>query len=387
MWMMTHYWREIRDDPERNNQETAGWIAQVDEGGRLIIPREVTERFGLQPGAVVKMREDTDELRIARPITHLARVYVELTNTCNLDCAMCIRNVWDEPLGWMSDQTFHHVIDELKKISPRPTIFLGGFGEPLSHPKLIKWVQQLKDVGATVELITNGTLLDQTMILRLAESGLDVLWVSIDGATPKSYQDVRLGAELPRVIASLRRFREFQIRRAWTKPKLGIAFVAMRRNIQDLPAVIQLGLHMGADRFSVSNVLPHTRPMGDEILYERSLYDFSSQFSNRAPVIHFPRMDPTSLTADSLLSVLKGEYLVDFMGSGVSRRVNRCPFVERGSLSIRWDGKVSPCPPLLHTHISYLGERQRCSRAYFVGDVLESGLLGKIGRASSRERG
>ena len=41
-------------------------------------------------------------------------------------------------------------------------------------------------------------------------------------------------------------------------PRLGIAFVAMKRNIADLPEVIRLGQRLGADRYSVSNVLAHT---------------------------------------------------------------------------------------------------------------------------------
>jgi hypothetical protein len=33
---------------------------------------------------------------------------------------------------------------------------------------------------------------------------------------------------------------------------------------------------------------------------------------------------------------------------------NTCPFIEKGSISIRGDGAVSPCLPWLHTHESYL---------------------------------
>ena len=67
-------------------------------------------------------------------------------------------------------------------------------------------VAKVKALGATVELITNGTLLTQEMSGRLIEAGLDVLWVSLDGATPESYADVRLGAALPEVLANLGNF-------------------------------------------------------------------------------------------------------------------------------------------------------------------------------------
>jgi len=45
-------------------------------------------------------------------------------------------------------------------------------------------VARVKEIGATAEMITNGRLLDAKRSRRLIDAGLDVLWVSIDGATP-----------------------------------------------------------------------------------------------------------------------------------------------------------------------------------------------------------
>jgi MoaA/NifB/PqqE/SkfB family radical SAM enzyme len=47
-------------------------------------------------------------------------------------------------------------------------------------------VQKAKAAGASVELITNGILLDEAVLKALMDAGLDGLWVSIDGATPKA---------------------------------------------------------------------------------------------------------------------------------------------------------------------------------------------------------
>jgi hypothetical protein len=41
----------------------------------------------------------------------------------------------------------------------------------------------------------------------------------------------------------------------------------------------------------------------------------------------------------------------------------------------RWDGGVSPCLPLLHTHKSHLDQRLRESIEFLVGNVLEKDLL------------
>ena len=65
--------------------------AQVDDQGHLVVPPEVAAQLGLVPGAQVRLEPGRNGLRLHRPVTHLARLYVEPTNACNLDCATCFR--------------------------------------------------------------------------------------------------------------------------------------------------------------------------------------------------------------------------------------------------------------------------------------------------------
>jgi len=132
--------------------------AHVDKDGNVIIPQEIASRFGLVPNIDIFLDEGNNEIRILRPVTHLAKVYIEPTNLCNLDCRTCMRNVWGEPSGSMSDETFERIFASIQKISPIPTIFFGGFGEPLIHPRIIEWIKRFKSIGAKVELITNALL-------------------------------------------------------------------------------------------------------------------------------------------------------------------------------------------------------------------------------------
>ena len=43
-------------------------------------------------------------------------------------------------------------------------------------------------------------------------------------------------------------------------------------------------------------------------------------------------------------------------------------------MSIRWDGMVSPCLPLLHTHATWLGSRKRLIREHSFGSVRDRSL-------------
>lgn len=348
---------------------------EVDEHGHLIVPPELMKRYGLVPGASLLIEEHKDRFSLVRSTASLCKVYVEPTNLCNLDCRTCMRNAWDEPLGKMTMETFAHIIRGIKEISPIPTVFFGGFGEPMAHPDLLEMVAAAQEAGAEVEMITIGTLLTKEAASHLVELGLNRLWVSIDGATPASYADVRLGDALPLVIANLTRLKAFRLGSEPKLPKLGIAFVAMRRNIADLPEVIRLGKRLGADQFSVSNVLPHTAELRDQMLYKRSMSESNWQPSHWSPVVSLPRLDLDATIIDCLTEILKDRTQLEITRQSLRTGVNTCPFLEKGSISIRWDGAVSPCLPLMHTHASYLDENLRTSCSYSVGNIQGRSLV------------
>jgi MoaA/NifB/PqqE/SkfB family radical SAM enzyme len=355
----------------------------TDIEGRLIIPHEVASHYGLRPGVQVQIENRTNSLRLCRSVAHLAKVYIEPTNGCNLECRTCIRNIWDEPLGEMSRTTFEQIIEGLHHFPSPPTIFFGGLGEPLAHPAIAEMVAQAKTLGSSVELITNGTLLTKDLSKKLIDAGLDMLWVSLDGATPESYADVRLGAVLPEVIANLTSLRDA----LWTtqfseyfvshlfKPRLGIVFVAMKRNIGDLPSVLRLGSRLGAHRFLVTNVLPYTTEMCDEILYSRALNDAIYMSSMWGTSLELPKIDINTLTRDVLYQTMLSGHPLSISGADLGEGNDRCPFIEKGAMAIRWDGDVSPCLPLLHDHKTFLYGYERSLRRYRVSNVMEQDLF------------
>lgn len=348
--------------------------AYVDDQGRLVLPPEATARYGLLPGTQVTLAEEDGALRLLRPAARPRKLYVEPTNQCNLACRMCLRSVWDEPPGQMSAAHFARVVDGLKAWSPPPAVFFGGLGEPLSHPDIVEMVAEVKALGAFTEVITNGTLLTEAKARGLIAAGLDRLWVSLDGARPETYMDIRLGAQLPQVIANVARFASLRRPSHRPTPEIGIAFVAMRRNIADLPALLHLGRTLGATRYLVTNVLPYTAEMEEETLYQRSLNSIAYLSSPWVPRTDLPKMDWEETTQRVLLEVARAGQSLSYADCHLGHANDRCPFIADEAAAVGWDGRFSPCLPLLHDHASFLNGRQRFSRRYVVGNVAERDL-------------
>lgn len=317
------------------------------------------------------------EVRQAPPpeaaLSSPAKVYVEPTNRCNLACRTCLRTLWDEPPGDMDAATFARVLDGLRACTPVPTVFFGGIGEPLAHSRIVEMVAAAAALGAPTEVITNGTLLTRRRARALIEAGLGALWVSLDGATPASYADVRLGAALPDVLANVARLRDLRDALGGATPEIGVVFVAMRRNIADLPAVLRLARELGATRFMVTNVLPYSPAMCSEVLCARALCNGDAGLLPDVPGLRLPKLDRQWAASEPLREALNGAWAAE---GGLSRPVyDRCPFIEDGVLAVGWDGRISPCLPLLRAHTSYLHGCARLSRRYIVANVRERGLL------------
>jgi MoaA/NifB/PqqE/SkfB family radical SAM enzyme len=298
-------------------------------------------------------------------IDRLARLYVEPTNRCNLDCRTCMRHGWEENLGFMEFKLFEKIMADLCSFPERPGIFFGGFGEPLDHPRIAEMVALAKSYATEVELISNGIQLDDEMAEHLVAAGLDRLWVSIDGASPQSYADVRLGDYLPQIIANLERWRERRSRLTGERPELGISFVAMKGNIVDLPRVLDLAQKLEASNFSFSNIEPYTTAMGKEILYERTLFE-------QLPVDGFeiPRLDPELKNDEALKKLASIFPNPDSFVHPAAVRSGLCPFLQRRSASVRWDGQVSPCLPLLHAHTVCLNGHSRHWPEFHFGSLV-----------------
>lgn len=305
----------------------------------------------------------------------LKKLYIEPTSDCNLDCKMCFRHTWfDEEPGHMTYANFEKTLATMPK--EVETIFFGGMGEPLHHPDIIKMVEESSNKGVRVEVLTNGTLLDDTMSKALMDAGLNRLWVSMDSIEPM--EDHGLGhPNYDRLIEHIKVFN--LIRRDHPRNvTLGITFVANKSNVHQLA-----NLPFFLDRFEVSetnisNMYPSDEASQEETLYQRTLNMSiaSDAFGSTRPIVNLPFMDFDLPQVQEGLKGLftKMNFNLQVSNTDVPRRSQYCRFVNEGMTFVRSDGHVSPCMALLHSGKTVLSDVERTIHHHSFGDVGEEGL-------------
>ncbi len=368
---------ETRPDRENfrpEDEPVKKYLINVGPEGCLKLPAEIAHFLGAEKGSSLRLVLENGQVMVEPNLHALRRLYLEPTSGCNLKCQTCIRHTWNEPFGAMSRELFEKLISGLGEFLFLQSVMFAGFGEPLFHPDIVWMVRKIKETtGAVVEITTNGTLLDEEMARGLLEAGLDRLWVSFDGTSADRFEDIRQGASFQLVLGNVQRMREMADR--MSRPfAIGISFVLMRDNIEEIKNIEELIQAVGADRVLMSNVLPYTEDMERKMLCLLALT--CETFANLPgkPQISLPRLDINYLTREPIYHLLKGYQNLFMINNAISAPTRSCRFIKEGTTFVRWDGKVAPCMALLHEHITYLYGLERRIKPYFLGDLKEKSL-------------
>lgn len=86
------------------------------------------------------------------------KIYIEITNVCNLSCDFCPETKRDSKFMNISD--FIYILDQVKPYGKY--IYLHVKGEPLLHNDIASFLDICNDKGFCVNITTNGTLINKT---------------------------------------------------------------------------------------------------------------------------------------------------------------------------------------------------------------------------------
>ena len=94
----------------------------------------------------------------------LKKIYLEITNLCNLDCTFCHKTAREKKL--MDVDEFDSL---LRKIEGQAKyLYFHLMGEPILHPLLPRFIDAAREKGFLPAITTNGTLLSQAGASLLA---------------------------------------------------------------------------------------------------------------------------------------------------------------------------------------------------------------------------
>jgi radical SAM protein with 4Fe4S-binding SPASM domain len=235
-----------------------------------------------------------------------AHMKIELTNFCNLACPMCPHEQMQRAVGYMKPELFRRVIDQ-----SAPWLefaYLHHLGESLFHGKIGELIQYGRSKGVAMGLSTNATYLDHRKGKILLESGLDFLVISMDGASPDTYDRMRVGGDFATTVKNVR------------------AFFALKKQIPNSLTVVVQMIVTAENHHEVKDFAALWQKDGAQVMIKEAR-DWAGQ--------------------------------VKLVQLGKPPAVNRAPCKMLWTeLTVLWDGKVVPCVNVFE-HDNLLGDFSR----------------------------
>jgi len=274
-------------------------------------------------------------------------VQVEVTTHCNAACCYCphtiMKNHWAN--RHMPIDLFHELLPFLKYTD---LVYLQGWGEPLLHHDFFEMVSICKDRGKRVGLTTNGMLMGEDTLRRLVGLEVDIIGLSLAGATSKTHNHFRKGTDFHQVISCLERLEQIKAQKKTQFPEVHLAYLMLKSNFRELQEILPLARKTGVRQVVASNLTLIIDPkLASEAIFNDTR-----------------RADYYENTLKEIKDQAASEDIVfDYHGPGLDEHCTDCRENVRHACVISVDGDVVPCvltnPVLCEGHELAEGQRPR----------------------------
>jgi len=196
---------------------------------------------------------------LARSTTLLSRPYgleVDPINNCNLACPGCVHSSHVKELelfqwssGMLSRERYEALLRRYGPYAIQMT--LCNYGEPLLNPLTPEFIRLAKNYLLFTTLSTNMTA-KRFDADAYANSGLDYMTVSLDGATQGVYEKFRKKGDLSLAFANIRALVEAKRKAGKRRPLISWQFLAFEHNAHEIDTAMRMGRALGIDQFVVA---------------------------------------------------------------------------------------------------------------------------------------
>jgi len=168
---------------------------------------------------------------------------IEPTNICNLQCPLCPSGVdqLTRKRGYMTLEAFQKIIDEVAKHTFM--LILWNQGEPFLNPDFLKMLAYANAKGLYLMVSTNANAMPPPE--ELIKTGIDLLIVSLDGATQETYNKYRRNGSLEAVTNNVKEL--VQCKKTSPAPTIVWQFLVMKHNEHEISQIKQLAKDIAVD--------------------------------------------------------------------------------------------------------------------------------------------
>ncbi|MBP8132390.1 MAG: radical SAM protein [Candidatus Hydrogenedentes bacterium] len=182
-----------------------------------------------------------------------------LTDKCNLKCKMC--GACDYTPGdhnLLSLDEWKAVVDAAARLRTQVVAITGG--EAMLRHDLFDLIRHVRGLGMAVHLNTNGLLLRDKNVAKLAESGVETVSISIESPDAAVHDAIRGRGTFQHTLDGLRR-----LRAAAPDLRIGLNSVINKHNYKTLAEMVPFAVREGVDQLKLAPIHTNLQHKGKNV--------------------------------------------------------------------------------------------------------------------------
>ena len=154
------------------------------------------------------------------------QIDIELNGGCNMKCPFCLHGYGKKIKNTlMPIETFKNIIDEAVAFGIRG-LKLNYINEPMLRRDLEECIKYAKAAGIlNIYMTTNGSLLNKKRYDSILTCGLTKIFISVDAATPETYNKQRLSGKFNMIVDNILGFIKERDSRDMKWPLVRVSFL------------------------------------------------------------------------------------------------------------------------------------------------------------------
>jgi len=276
----------------------------------------------------------------------MKKVYLELTNKCNLNCVMCYRKAWHEDLKDMPKEYLIKCIQEIKENPLVEEVVLGGIGEPTFSEAIESTIEALRHKNITIT--TNGTLMTESLLAAMIRD-VNKLVISVDGIGVTFYAIRHY--PLDDILANISRINALKKEMKSSTPIIVFQMVLSLNNYQQINEVIDLAHNYEVDEVILSNLIP------------------SAIEDNELSMVKMYEKEPLATQLKLANKHALGKRIVLHLPEIHLKTERHCRFIEEETMMITVDGAIAPCYRFAHDGAEVVFGRLKEIKAHSFGHI------------------
>jgi molybdenum cofactor biosynthesis enzyme MoaA len=231
-----------------------------------------------------------------------SQVMVDITEVCNLACVHCTHpkfkksHIYEKAM--LDPELNKKMVHEVASYGLNKTLYIRytSNGEPLVHPKSYEMIYYaVKNSKTKVTLTTNGTILDDTRIKKIMDTGLHMIDVSIDAYENDTYKKIRVNGNLEVTKGNVLKLVKFK-NQIKAKTKIIVSFVEQNENRSEVEEFRIFWKKSGVDQVLIRSLHTNSGSNAENNFHDNS---FNKEKKRRACLYPWERI---ILTAKGMLS-------------------------------------------------------------------------------------